>query len=159
MTADTLATAAAILRPELRAIWDLWHRLPRTGPFPAKSAFSPHLPPPQALPRLFLIDIGATGTFRVRLMGTYLVSALGRDFTGQPMDERTMPGFTSSVAHQLLTAMQALPRPLHYLGPTSFRTSDHYRECEMVLLPLVDAMGVVAHAIGAIDYLWIDGSR
>ena len=137
----------------LRQLLDYWQRLKRDRRMPCKREFDPLDLPPRVLPRLFLIEyLEGAANYRLRLMGTYLRDAYGREFTWRRLIEEEMPGVTKTMTYQLLGVMMKTGEPQYNLGPDRFRFFDTYSLVEQVLLPLADDNGRLGFAIGALDY-------
>jgi hypothetical protein len=70
-----------------RALFDLWHAKSSPGRLPARSRFDP-IEMPDLLPHLVLFDVQRDPLrFRIRLVGTAVVEAMGVDTTGRYLDE------------------------------------------------------------------------
>lgn len=69
--------------PRIRALYDHWRRIhPAPGRLPGRRHFDP-MALPKLLPNIWMLDVLREPLrFRYRLVGTYMVTALGRDFTG-----------------------------------------------------------------------------
>jgi hypothetical protein len=70
--------------PRLRDLYRVWQRLCGTEPALPRAMLDPLHIPPRLLPYLAIVDVGeADAMFRYRLVGTGVVNALDRDFTGE----------------------------------------------------------------------------
>ena len=70
-----------------RALFDLWHTKSAPGRLPARSMFDPS-EMPDLLPHLVMFDVEYDPLrFRIRLVGTAVVEAMGVDTTGRYLDE------------------------------------------------------------------------
>lgn len=89
LTRSTRAAEAAsslALPADLRLLYDYWLRKRKPGGLPSRSDIDPLELPPHLWPRLMLLDLpreGNTIRIRIRLMGTHIVDAFGRDPTGE----------------------------------------------------------------------------
>jgi hypothetical protein len=74
--------------PKIRALYDHWLSIhPGGGALPGRRDFDP-MAVPLLLPHILLLDVeGKPPRFRYRVIGTRMVDALGRDLTGQWLDE------------------------------------------------------------------------
>jgi len=75
--------------PLHRDLYDYWRSIAPAGVLPGRQHFRPE-DIPHLLANLYLRDVVRDGgeiRFRTRLMGTRLVTVLGRDTTGRFMDE------------------------------------------------------------------------
>jgi hypothetical protein len=84
------ATAEIKCEP-LRALHTLWSgKVSSDGRIPSRSDFDPLTIHPSVLPFLILLDVirpDGSLRFQVRLVGTGIVEAVGRDSTGRYLDE------------------------------------------------------------------------
>jgi len=115
---------------------------------------------PTLLPNLQLIEIVAGGRFRYRLIGTALVEAFGRDYTGQYPDEL----FDGPRARSIIETHNAVrhARQPMFLRSRYFTTknvdiianrlylplSDDDREVNMILGALTFAFGTITPVAG-----------
>jgi len=137
----------------IEPLWSYWHRLARESRPPPKSRFDVVDLPADSWSRLILFDVlEGANSYRVRVMGTYLVEAYGSDFTGCLLVDSAIPRVTNSASYKLLPRVVESRAPQHYLGPCGFRLGPGFDDVAMVLLPLTDAGGRVAYAIGSIHY-------
>ena len=85
-------------------IVDYWRSIhPQMG-LPGRQHFDP-IDIPHLLPSIRMLDVaGEPPRFRTRLMGTKMVASLGRDHTGQWLDE-AFPDFHKSSAYLGLNAV------------------------------------------------------
>lgn len=145
--------AQLIRSPLLQCVQAYWDHLARVRSIPFRRDFSPLELPGKVWSRLFLVDIIRDGqSYRIRLMGEYIVSALGHNYTGCEFVESQIPGCQDMVTLRLLRRLTMTMLPQHYFGPTSFRTADWYSDVEQIIMPLCDDDGRLSVAIGAIDY-------
>jgi hypothetical protein len=74
--------------PKVRALYEHWLSIhPGGGKLPGRRDFDP-MAVPQLLPHIMLLEVeGRPPRFRYRVIGTRMVDALGKDLTGQWLDE------------------------------------------------------------------------
>lgn len=137
----SLARAAEILRsaqnPRLRDLVGYWCRIHPGTRLPARRDFDP-VQVPQALRSIALTDVEHDPwRFRVRLMGTAVVQAFGRDFTGRYLHE-ALDGFEQSYVYsqRVEVAGSGLPRYHHGYGTLPFKLD--FAPIERVYLPFAD---------------------
>ena len=82
-----MASAALAGEPLLGALLDYWDRQRGTRAMPSRRDIDPLDMPPRLLPQIELIEIGTAGRLRLRLVGTAIVDAFGKDPTGRFLDE------------------------------------------------------------------------
>lgn len=74
--------------PRLQAFHDYWNQLRGPSPAPPRSAFDIIQVPRDLLPHLILLDVlDDRKSFRYRVVGTEVVSRVGREFTGETVQE------------------------------------------------------------------------
>ncbi len=133
-------------------LWSYWHRLAGGAP-PPKSRFDIVDLPTGSWSRLIMFDVlDGTNSYRVRVMGTYLVEAYGADFTGRLLVDSAIPRVTRSASYKLLPRVVETRAPQHYLGPCGFQIGPGFDDVAMILLPLTDTVGLITYAIGSIHY-------
>jgi hypothetical protein len=120
----------------VRRLYEYWRSIhPADGSLPGRQ----HVDPadiPALLPWLWLVDVQREPLrFRYRLLGTEHVRVLGRDYTGQWIDE-AHPAFLGSNAHgQFIVAVEEA-RAGYRLGDTMIILPKDYRSMERLILPL-----------------------
>jgi len=137
---------------ELRDLLAYWIAIHPGDRIPSREAFDP-LDVRKVLPHLVLTDVERDPyRFRVRLMGTAVVDAMGGDFTGRYLDE-VFP----DAEHQLLirdrieVAETGLPNYRHGKSPTRFRLD--FAALERVFLPFASDGRTVDQILSAVVYL------
>ncbi|MBL8805565.1 MAG: PAS domain-containing protein [Rhodospirillales bacterium] len=139
--------------PHLLELYEYWARMADGGRLPQRRRFDPLELSGPVWPRLFLIETASRPEeCRVRVLGTYLVGAYGREFTGCRCTDAEIPRFSKSTTYRLLRDILHEKTPQYAYAETQFRFNDDYRHCEQVLLPLADDHGGLAAAVGAIDF-------
>jgi hypothetical protein len=121
----------------VRQLYDHWYGLwPAPGLLPGRQHFDPTILPPSLLPLLWLADVQRTPLrFRYRLLGTEHVRVLGRDYTGQWIDE-AHPAFLRSTAYPQFVAAAERASVGYRSGDTLIILPKDYRSMERLLLPL-----------------------
>jgi hypothetical protein len=109
---------------------------PAPGILPGRQHLDPTVLPTALLPFLWLADIQRVPLrFRYRLLGTEHVRVLGRDFTGDWIDE-AHPEFLGSAAYgQFVTAAER-GEVGYRRGHTGIILPKDYRSMERLILPL-----------------------
>jgi hypothetical protein len=72
--------------PKLQRLHAIWHSKCRSGRLPGRADFDPVELPPELLPWITIFDVEGA-RFRIRLVGTGIVEALGTDTTGRYADD------------------------------------------------------------------------
>jgi hypothetical protein len=113
----------------------LWQNIrPGPGLLPGRQHFDP-LSVPKLLRWMYLVEIEPELLrFRYRLLGTEHVFALGRDVTGEWLDE-AHPAFAASPAYPQFLAT-ASGQLAFYRGPPTYYFERDHLEIERLLLPL-----------------------
>jgi len=102
---------------------------------PGRQHFDP-VAVPQLLRWLWLVDVTRDPLrFRYRLVGSEHVAALGRDATGEWLDE-AHPAFPSSSAHPAFLAAAEGAEIAHYRGPPVYFVRKDFLSIERLILPL-----------------------
>ena len=157
-TTDTVVRVDDIQHPLLKNLFEYWQALASAEGVARKSAFDPVELPTQLWGRLFIIDLSDEGKRRrLRLMGTYIIAAVGQDFTGWRLAEHDIPGITGSITYQLLEKLIAEARPQYFVGSPAFPATRHLRSHEQLVLPLTTDQGSLSAAVGGIDYVGFAG--
>jgi hypothetical protein len=140
--------------PILGSALDYWLRIRGGRAMPARRDIEP-ADVPALLPHLQLVDIVA-GRFRYRLVGTALVEAFGRDYTGQYPDEMFESARGPYICNVFTTVREAR-RPI-YLRSHYVTTRNVELVAERLYMPLsqdgteVDMiLGALAFEFGALE--------
>lgn len=137
----------------MRAIWRFWRDRQEADRPPSVAAIDPLALPRLSLGHLVVVEVIRPGPrFRSRLVGSYIVDAVGRDNTGRFIDE--VPGMEA--AERRLRWCVENRRPYFASGPLSWSPAD-YQRYNALGLPFVDATGEVARILVAFDFDRITG--
>lgn len=112
-----------------------WLRIHPGSHLPGPKDFDP-VEVPRLLRHLLLTDVhGPPYRFHARVVGTTVVEAIGKDFTGAYLDE-VLPGFadTSGTAHRIEVIESGLPS--YRCGPATMPFRLDYAQLERIYLPL-----------------------
>lgn len=121
----------------LREVVRYWLEVHPRDRLPTRADFDP-VQVPQALRNIALTDVERDPLrFRVRLMGTEVVQAFGRDFTGGYLDE-AIPGFEGSVVQRQRIEVAVTGLPGHYHGYGSVPFKLDFAPIERVYLPFAE---------------------
>lgn len=112
MTVSRAAVLPESTHAPLRAFFDYWNALPKTGFLPKLGDFFDHVPPEMA-PYVAIVDVRALGETRIRLFGTQLVERVGFDPTGLNVDDLYAEYLRPQVNAML---WEAVSRPAGYLA-------------------------------------------
>lgn len=134
----SVAAAAAILEraknPVLRDLIRYWLAIHPRSRLPARRDFDP-VAVPHALKSLVLVDVERDPfRFKVRLMGTSVVTAFERDFTGRYMDE-TFPDMTVSPSHTQRVQVAETELPVYRTERPTLTFKLNFAPVEGVHLP------------------------
>lgn len=120
----------------IRAVFDYWQGMAPAGKLPGRQHFDPlHIP--KLMPHVWMLDVARDPyRFRYRLAGTREVQTLGRDPTGEWMDDvhpvlKTSPERTARYVFVAETG-----RPTWRRGNVSFIHDKDHQVVENVVLPL-----------------------
>jgi hypothetical protein len=143
--------AVAPASPRLRAFQAYWRTLAPEGAVPAYSAFDVVQVPRELLPFLILLDVLDGGRdFRYRVVGTRVVDAIGRDFTGETVSEYRHRHEPPAVAegYRQVCAHQA---PDLYTGTLESVGKD-FIAYERLALPLAGDDGAVGFILACFQF-------
>ena len=105
---------------------------------------------PTLLPNLQLIEIHAGGRFRYRLIGTAMVEAFGRDYTGRYWDEM-FDGPRATAIAQVYDAVRTTRRPV-FLRSVYNTTKSVDLIANRIYLPLSEDDRDVNMILGALTF-------
>ncbi len=123
------------VNPPVRMVLTHWLGLHEDGRMPERGQFHPADLPSRALPYLFLLERIDADQWRIRLLGSHIVDALGKDLTGRTLEDEQIPGISESRTVRLLRRVEATGLPGHFHGRSGFRFQEGYADHEQVLLP------------------------
>lgn len=117
-------------------LFDYWLSIaPAPGLLPGRQHFDP-VQLPRLLRWIWLVEFEHQPLrFRYRLVGTEHVAALGRDATGQWLDD-AHPHFTISSAYQQFVAAAERSEPGYYHGEPVYYLRRDWMTIERLILPL-----------------------
>ncbi len=121
---------------KLRNLFDYWCSIqPAKGVLPGRHHFDP-LYVADVLPFVFMIDlVGDPVRLRYRLLGTRMVDAIGRDLTGQWLDE-AHPGIAAHPTYQMLLHRSLQKQFTWRRGHPFVHVDPDIYEIEQVMLPM-----------------------
>jgi hypothetical protein len=138
--------------PILKAALEYWRRLRGLGELPRRRDIDPTTLP-KLLPHLQLIDVVESGTrFRYRLVGTALVTAFGKEYTGKHLDE-LFKGERLAYATHVYSTVCARRRPV-FLRNRYSTTKDVAMTANRLYMPLSDDGCSVNIILGALTFEW-----
>ena len=122
--------------PHCRQLLDYWSKISPSGRLPGRQHLSPEQIAP-LLPRLWMLDVVRNPLrFRYRLVGTAEVSTLGRETTGQWVDEAHPEFLTDPVLHGRYRYMVDTCQPTWRRGPVRWQHDNMHRTVENCMVPL-----------------------
>jgi hypothetical protein len=129
--------------PRCRAFYEYWLSISSPGRLPSRKHISPEDIVP-LLPRVWMLDVFRSPLrFRYRLVGTGEVLTLGRDPTGQWLDEAHPEFLTNRVVSDRYRFMAECGRPTWRHGTARWRQDPLHRTFENCIVPLaVDGVTV-----------------
>jgi hypothetical protein len=137
--------------PLLREIYAYWQLKRAERRMPARRQIDP-CDVPRLLPHLIISEVVDTGrSFRYRLAGTAIATALGQDVTGRCVDEVTS-GVYRDYINGLHRAVCTERRPVFAAGSLACATSAKYRFTRRLLLPLSDDDSVVNQILSLVVF-------
>jgi PAS domain len=121
----------------VRRLYQYWLEIhPPGAGLPGRQHLDPTALPPALLPFLWLADVQREPLrFRYRLLGTEQVGVLGRDYTGQWIDE-VHPAFLGSAPSGQFIAAAEHGRPGYRRGSTLIILPKDYLSMERLIMPL-----------------------
>ena len=152
---EILAEARADQLCELVRYWISIHP---GDALPGRRDFDPAAVP-MALGNLVLTDVERDPyRFRVRLMGTAVVAAMGKDFTGRYLDD-AFPDVRTTLIHQDRVAVAETGLPSYHFGRSSTPFKLDFAPIERIYLPLASDGVTVDQILGMTMYLTRGASR
>ena len=145
-----MAFAEKIRETEIREIFRYWLERRQRDGVPLRSSIDPNTIPHKHLPNLFLYEQEPGGRFRCKLIGTGIVRVLGKDETGQYLDEMLDPSVdreTSNLFERTLTS----GRPIYYRYRTVTARGEQ-RLFSRILLPVSSGRGGIDQIFGMVQY-------
>ncbi len=123
----------------VRRLYEYWLALrEKTGRLPRRADFDP-LDVWDIVPWIWMVDVTHDPLrFRFRLMGTMHSETIGREVTGQWIDE-AFPGFERAATYGDYLQVATELRPSYRKGRSDYHVS--FKMIERIMLPLVDEGG------------------
>jgi hypothetical protein len=122
--------------PQCRAFYDYWLTISPPGRLPGRQHVSPFEIVP-LLPRVWMLDVVHNPLrFRYRLVGTGEVRTLGREVTGQWIDEAHPEFLTNPSLQARYRYMAECGRPTWRRGPARWRQDPRHLTVENCIVPL-----------------------
>lgn len=145
-----MAFTKKIHEREIREIFQYWlERRPPNG-VPDRGSIDPRTIPHKYLPSLFLYESEPGGRFRCKLIGTDITHILGKDETGQYLDEMLDPAVAKERS-KLFKQTVASGRPIYYRYRAVTARGDQ-RLFARILLPVSSGRGKIDHVFGMVRY-------
>ena len=145
-----MAFTKKIREREIREIFQYWlERRPPNG-VPDRDSIDPRTIPYKYLPSLFLYEAEPEGRFRCKLIGTDITRILGKDETGQYLDEMLDPAVAKERS-ELFKQAVASGRPVYYRYRAVTARGDQ-RLFARILLPVSSAGGKADQVFGMVRY-------
>lgn len=145
-----MAFTEKIREREIREIFRYWLERRPQGSVPDRGSIEPRTIPHGYLPSLFLYEYEPGGRFLCKLIGTDIARVLGKDETGQYLDEMLDP----PIARERLALFKqtvATERPVYY----RYHAIAGRGECRLfsrILLPVSSGRGKVDQIFGMVRY-------
>jgi hypothetical protein len=136
-------SSSSLWNPKVTRLYDYWRKIhPRTG-LPGRQHFEP-LDLPDLLPSLWLLDVQHE-PFRLkfRLIGTRIVERLGREVTGQWLDEAHPHLANDQNYFERYHRVVIQKEPSWRKGPPLFKQDPTVAYLENLILPLAADGGTV----------------
>ncbi len=129
--------AEAILDPRCIATYRYWERLRGTRPAPTRKEIDPAALR-AVLPYIFMLDVFYDPLrFRFRLIGTGIVTFVGRDSTGKDVTYENYGPYAASL-YLLYKTVSERCAPVGFKGSVFYRPGREWQQTEALLLPLCD---------------------
>ena len=139
-----------IADPQIRHVFKFWLAHWRPGRLPLRKEIDPAALPPACLPHLFLYRLERDGRLRYLLVSTAIVKVLGRDNTGDYLDE-VLTGRAGARRLRLNHRVVEEGMPLYFSGP-AFSHTDERRRVERLMLPVSSDGKACDHVFGIARY-------
>jgi hypothetical protein len=145
-----LAFTSKIREREIREIFQYWLERRPQGSVPDRDSIDPKTIPHKYLPSLFLYEYEPKGRFLCKLIGTEIARILGKDETGQYLDEMLDP----RIARERLALFEqtvTTERPVYYRYHAITGRGER-RLFSRILLPVSSGRGKVDQIFGMVQY-------
>ena len=144
---DVERSLAEIQSAMIVGVFSVWDAKRGTRPVPLRKELTPRVLS-QYLPHLHLFDVIGSGHFKVRVCGTVIARAMGRDTTGAELtlnDPRTLTHRTARVLQQVVTSQA----PILLCTRRGAAPGTRVHRAESVWLPLSDSGSAVDQILAA----------
>lgn len=129
-------TPAEAWDPRLLQLLEYWHACAPPGRLPGRQHINPS-DIPKLLPGIWLLDVQRDPfRLRYRLVGTRIVEAIGREVTGQWLDQAHPHVGDTSAFYRRYRAAVEQRLPSRRKGPATLWSHEDYRTIENIILPL-----------------------
>jgi hypothetical protein len=142
----------------IRKLHGWWQEACRgAGRLPSRKDFDPGALA-ALLPSVWMLDVAPPEPrFRYRLVGTQIVYALGRDPTGEWLDESPSRGERWFEAAARYRAVVMTRSPAWRKGPPRFEHDARFTMVETIVLPMASDGATVDLLLNASVFFWQDG--
>ncbi len=138
--------------PQLRELIGYWLAIHPRHALPPRAAFDPAAVP-KVLRNVVLTDVERDPyRFRVRLMGSAVAAAFGRDFTGQYIED-ALPSVRSTAIYNDRVQVAESGLPNYYYGGSTMPFRLDFAPIERVYLPFASDGELVDMILGMVVYL------
>ena len=145
-----LAFTKKIREREIQEIFWYWLERRLRGGVPDRGSIDPKTIPHEYLPSLFLYEYEPEGRFRCKLIGTDIARILGKDETGQYLDEILDPAVAKERL-ELFEQTVTSGRPVYYRYHAIAGRGER-RLFSRILLPVSSGLGKADHVFGMVRY-------
>ncbi|WP_025898359.1 PAS domain-containing protein [Sneathiella glossodoripedis] len=136
---------------QLKGLLEYWLEIHPKTHLPARNDLDPiHIP--KLLPYVTMTDVERNPfRLRMRLVGTAVNSAFGKDFTRKYFDE-VFPNYETAQGYKQRREVADTGLPAHYFGQGALRYNLDFKSVEWVLLPFASDGETVDIIISTISY-------
>ena len=145
VTIPSASEGSSVDNPRLLALIRYWNAKRGSRSMPSRQQIDP-IEIPRLLPIVLVAERVAVGA-RIRLLGTEATEAYGRETRGKLVTEVALGEFTPLWLNAFMRVTET-GAPIAAGG--QYRTPDHRRSVEMVLMPLSDDGVSVSHILGGL---------
>lgn len=143
--------ALHIEAPRLQTFHDYWNGLRGHSPAPQRTAFDIVQVPRKLIPHLILLDVlGDRQSFRYRVVGTEVVSRIGREFTGETVQDYYGRHESPEVVDGYISVVER--RQPHVYTASLQSIGKDFLTYDRLAVPLLDEDGKVAQILACFDF-------